>query len=440
MKRSLLPELIKWKKSEPHLPLLLRGARQVGKTHLVREFARQHFQDIVEINFEKETKFKACFDSLDPISILSSIALMKQQDIKAGKTLLFLDEIQACPQAIMALRYFKEEMPKLHVIGAGSLLEFAINSEAISMPVGRIQYIYLKPLSFTEYLQASGHQRYVDFLGHVTLDSKIPEANHNDLLRLVREYMVLGGMPMVVDSYIKNKDLLTCQRYQTLILDTYRDDFAKYASKANHVHLEKVFDKTPGLVGQQIKYSTIDPDTRSREIKSAIEKLNHAGIIYPCYSSLASGLPLHTFINERKFKLIFLDVGLVNRMTHLEVALLLKEDLFLLNRGSVAEQYVAQELLAYQDCYEKAQVFYWCRENKNSNAEVDFLLHFGSQILPIEVKSGSTGRLKSLQVFLSEKKCPLGVRISERPLEMNHNILSVPFYLISQLGRLIKGL
>lgn len=438
MKRMLMTELVQWKKAELHFPLLLRGARQVGKTYLVREFARQHFQGLVEINFEKETKFKACFDSLDPITILNSISLMKQQDIKPGETLLFLDEIQACPNALMALRYFKEEMPQLHVIGAGSLLEFAINSEAISMPVGRVQYIYLKPLSFTEYLEASGNQRYVDFIRNITLNCVVPEVNHHDLLRLVREYMIIGGMPMVVDSYIKNKDLLTCQRYQTLLLDTYRDDFGKYASKANHVYLERVFDKTPGLVGQQIKYSTIDPDTRSREIKSAIEKLNHAGIIFPCYSSSASGLPLHTFMNERKFKLIFLDVGLVNRITRLDIELLLNVDMMLLNRGGMAEQYVAQELLAYQDCYEKAALFYWSRETKNSNAEVDFLINVGSQIVPIEVKSGSTGRLKSLQMFLSEKQLPLGVRVSERPLEINNNILSIPFYMLSELKRLIQ--
>ncbi len=432
-----MSELVKWKVSEPHLPLLLRGARQVGKTHLVRELARQHFNNLVEINFEKESKYKACFDSFDPVSILNSIALMKQQDIKAGGTLLFLDEIQACPNAITALRYFKEEMPKLHVIGAGSLLEFAINSDAISMPVGRVQYIYLKPLSFKEYLNASGNHRYVDFISNITLASPVPEVIHNDLLRLVREYMVIGGMPMVVDSYIKNKELLTSQRYQTVILDTYRDDFAKYATKANHVHLEKVFDKAPGLVGQQIKYSTIDAETRSREIKSAIEKLNQAGIIFPCYSSMASGLPLHTYINERKFKLIFLDVGLVNRITRLEIELLLREDIMLLNRGSIAEQFVGQELLAYQDCYEKAEIFYWSREQKNSNAEIDYLINFGSRIIPIEVKSGTTGRLKSLQIFLNEKNCPLGVRISERPLIMNDKILSVPFYILSELKRLI---
>lgn len=439
MKRTLMSELIQWKKTDPHLPLLLRGARQVGKTYVVREFAREQFNGLVEINFEKEPQYKAFFNTFDPKNIINSISLMKQQDLKAGKTLLFLDEIQSCPNAIMALRYFKEDMPELHVIAAGSLLEFAINSESISMPVGRIQYLYLKPLSFTEFLLATGNQRYIDFLREITAESTIHETIHNDLMRLVKEYMVIGGMPMVVDAYIKTKELLTCQRYQTLILNTYRDDFAKYASKVKHVYLEKVFEKAPGLVGQQIKYNTIDPESRSREIKSAIEKLNHAGIVYPCYSSLASGLPLNTYINERRFKLIFLDVGLVNRITRLEIELLLQHDVLLLNRGSNAEQFVAQELMAYQDCYEKAQIFYWSREQKNSNAEVDYLINFGSQIVPIEVKSGSTGRLKSLHMFLEEKNCPLGVRISEKQLSMNQNVLSIPFYLISELKRLVQN-
>lgn len=438
MERELLTELNAWRTTEPHFPLLLRGARQVGKTYLVRQFAQKYFENFVEINFEKHAKFQACFESLDPINIVNAISLMKQQDIISGKTLLFFDEIQACPRAIMALRYFKEEIPELHVIGAGSLLEFAINNDDISIPVGRVQYIYLKPLSFREYLTVSNQGRYIEFLSQVTVNSKIPNVIHQELLKLVREYMVLGGMPMVIDSYLRNKQFRECQRYQTLILDTYRDDFGKYATKTNHKYLERVFERTPGLVGQTIKYSTIDHEMRSRDLKSAIKNLNHAGVISPVYATNASGLPLETFINEKKFKLLFLDVGLVKRISKLDIEVLLSKDLLLLNRGALAEQLVGQELLAYQDPYEKARIYFWIREKKRSEAEVDFILNFGSTIIPIEVKSGKTGRLKSLQLFIEEKQSPIGVRISEQPLSLNHKILSVPFYLISELERLVK--
>jgi len=438
MERALFTQLKNWQKKAVHLPILLRGARQVGKTYLVEHFGKTCFENTVSINFELSSEYMACFDTLKPKEIINKIEVLSKQTITAGKTLLFLDEIQACPNAIMSLRYFKEQQPQLHVIGAGSLLEFALSQKNMKMPVGRVQYLYLKQLSFTEYLQVTQHQKLLEFITQIEIGDDIPDAIHQTALKLVREYMILGGMPMVVDSYLTTESLAECQEYQTLLLRTYSDDFAKYAATARHKYLQQVYDRTPGLVGQQIKFVNISPDMDSRYLKAAIADLKKAAVIFPVYSTAASGLPLSTHINEKKFKLLFLDIGLMKRATKLDIDLLFAEDLMLLNRGAIAEQFVGQELLAYQYPFDEPQLYYWAREDKSSTAEVDYVLNFDSTIVPIEVKAGKTGSLKSLHLLMKEKKLSLGVRISSKKMHMFNNILSIPFYMVNQLGRLIS--
>jgi predicted AAA+ superfamily ATPase len=190
------------------MPLLLRGARQVGKSYIIEKFGKEEFESYVMLNFEQHPEYQQCFESLDPIKIINAIELITDRTIQAGKTLLFLDEIQECPKAIMALRYFKEQMPELHVIGAGSLLEFALNDEEFRMPVGRVEFMYLRPLSFGEYLLAKGHTKMKDYLKALHIGDVIEEAVHNRLLSLVREYLSLGGMPAVIAEYLASKKLL----------------------------------------------------------------------------------------------------------------------------------------------------------------------------------------------------------------------------------------
>lgn len=436
MKRSILRELIQWAQSSPRLPLLLRGARQVGKTFVVEQLANTSFKHYININFELEPEYCSCFSSLKPTDIISSIEAMKAQALIPGQTLLFLDEIQNCPQAIMALRYFKEQMPDLHVIGAGSLLEFALNDARFSMPVGRVQYLYIKPLSFQEFLQARGFELLLEKMRNCTLEQPLPLALHQQLLKLIREYFILGGMPAAVQTYLDTQNYLQSQRMQTVILSTYRNDFGKYAKLAQHKYVQQVFSKTPGLIGQQIKFSKIDAESRSRDLKQAIELLVQAGIVQPVLATAASGLSLSALVNEKKFKLLFLDMGLTTRSVGVGVNELLQAEIFLVNHGALAEQFVGQELLAYQDCYAEGKLFFWSREEKSSMAEVDYVTTINSTIVPIEVKAGSTGRLKSLQLMLTEKKLPLGVRISQLPLRLEGNVLSIPFYLIGELQRL----
>lgn len=438
MLRAIEKDLLNWKHRQTRLPLLLRGARQVGKTYIVEKLGNTHFDQLLSINFELQPELKTCFDTIEPQDILNNLSLITRKKLRPGKDLLFLDEIQDCPNAIRAMRYFKEKLPELHIIGAGSLLEFTLNDANFRMPVGRIESLYLKPLSFKEYLEALGYQDLSAYLENLTLKDTIPDVIHQQLIKLTREYMVLGGMPAVVKAYIETQDLYQCQMLQTSLLNTYRNDFGKYANKIEHKYLQHIFEKIPGFVAEQIKYSKIDADMRSREIKTALKMLEDASLIYPIYATTASGIPLISLINEKKFKLLFLDVGLMMRSSQLETELLFKEDLLLVHRGKLAEQFVGQELLASFSATEKAQIFFWAREKSSSIAEVDFITNVYSQIVPIEVKAGTTGTLKSLQLFMNEKQTPLGVRISQLPFSSDGKILSLPFYMVNELSRLVK--
>ncbi len=436
MKRDIEKDLLNWKMQKGHMPLLLRGARQVGKSYIIEKFGRENFENCVTINFEQYPEYKGCFNTLDPAKITSSLELLSKASIKPEKTLLFLDEIQECPQAITALRYFKEQMPTLHVIGAGSLLEFALNDADFRMPVGRIQFLFMRPMSFGEYLDASGHEKLRQYLATIHLTDVIEEVIHQKLLMLVREYIALGGMPAVIDEYLEKKSLLRCQEIQTAILTTFRNDFGKYASRSQYQHLQSIFTKAPGLIAQWFKYSKVDSDTPAQTLKNSLIKLRDAGLIILVHATSAAGLPFVTHMNEKKFKLLFLDIGLVKRACNLDLELLFKQELLLINQGALAEQFVGQELLAYTGKEEANNLFFWTREQKSSSAEVDYLIAVGSQIIPIEVKAGLIGTLRSLKIFLDERKIPFGVRISELSLSFSNQVLSIPFYLIEQLARL----
>jgi len=440
MRRDIEKELILWKAQKEKYPLIIRGARQVGKSYLVETFGKTHFQNNVIVNLEFQPQLKDCFKSLDPSEIINKLQLILGVQIKEDNTLLFLDEIQECPQAIMALRYFKEKMPKLPIIAAGSLLEFVMRSPDFKMPVGRVQFLYLEPMSFSEYLDAAGNQNLREFISDVKLTDSIDDVIHKKLLELLRIYIIVGGMPAALTEYLSSKDLMNCQRIQTALLQTYRSDFGKYAKISQHKYLQKVFDAAPRMAGQRIKYSNIDPDTRSRDLKNALNLLTLAGIVRPIYLTKASGLPLGAQINEQRFKINFLDVGLMQNSCGLQGRLSIEEDFMQINAGSVAEQFVGQELTAYSDRHQQVGLYFWAREKRGSMAEVDYVINIGSDIFPVEVKSGKEGRLKSLRMFIEEKKSRLGIRFSQDKLSYYDKILSIPLYMVEQLPRLAESL
>jgi predicted AAA+ superfamily ATPase len=331
-------------------------------------------------------------------------------------------------------------LAELHVIAAGSLLEFALAAEDFKMPVGRVQYLYLQPLSFIEFLEAYDKPLWVEAIRKASLTEPLPVALHETLLEQVRLYLSLGGMPAVVDQYLKLGAGEDSQRMQMSILETYRDDFAKYSTRAGQVHLQTVFSQLPNLVGEMTKYSKINPDVQSKFLKEAIHCLEMAGVVNRVYATKAGGIPLAGLLNFQKYKLFFLDVGLLAAQSGLSAELLLSKDLMTVNRGELVEQFVCQELLAVQPVYQQAACYCWVREKTGSMAEVDFVLQQGMQIVPLEVKAGKTGRLKSIQLMMEEKQLPLGIRVSPLPLEFDaeRKILSVPLYMVSEVERLIE--
>lgn len=441
MERSIDQELASWKDNPRRVPLLVRGGRQVGKTFAIEKFGRQHFEHCVTINFERERKFCPLFDdSLKPEVLLKSLQVLTQTAIKPGHTLLFFDEIQACPRAVMALRYFKEEMPELHVIGAGSLLEFTLKGEDFSFPVGRVEFRYMFPLTYKEFLLAAGDSLLIKELEQIDFNHPLPEPLHTHALARVREYFHVGGMPQSVLAFTQTHSPLEWKKVQQMILDTYQSDFGKYGSSAQQKYLQICFEKAPELVGCHFRYSKISPDFQSRELKTALDLLEHAGLIRYIQATHASGLPLQAGANDRKFKLIFLDIGLLQEFLHTDPELLRETNLTQINSGSLAEQFVGQELLGYGEPYRKTKLFFWEREKTGSEAEVDYLIQHKSTILPVEVKSGKGNRIRSMRQFMTEKKAPLGIRVSQAPLSLDKEILSLPLYLISELPRLLNSL
>lgn len=423
MKRDLINSLIQWKSAPYRKPLILRGARQVGKSWLVEEFSRE-FDSFVELNFERDRKIHSLFQGdLNIPHILERLSLYSQKKIETGKTLLFFDEIQECEDALKSLRYFKEKCPELHVIAAGSLIDFSIKT--IGLPVGRVQFLYLYPLSFGEFLSASGHQEIRDHLRSHPPESLL----HGRLLDILRTYLWLGGMPAVVKAWFDHKDPQICQRLQNEILIAYKQDFQKYARKKQIEHVTGVFESIPTQLGRKFKYSNVDREIRVYPLKQALQLLVQAGVATLCFHSSGQGQPLGAGKNEKKFKVFFFDVGLAQKILGLNLREWIVAPLEASHLGGIAEQFVAQEFAAYHTPDSPAELYYWHRESPKSNAEVDFLFLKEGQVVPVEVKSGVKGGLKSIRVFLeTHKNTSFGLKISSGIHEGTDRLREIPLY------------
>jgi hypothetical protein len=423
MQRDRLDDLKNWRHDHYRKPLILRGCRQVGKSWLIREFGKE-FDNFVEINFEKNKLVHQYFSAdLNIQTILEKLSIQSQTKIEPGKTLLFFDEVQLCEGALQSLRYFKEEMPELHIIAAGSLVDFALNKQGI--PVGRVQFMQLYPLSFSEYLTVMGYQELRDFL----LKGEHDPVIHQQLLEHIKNYMWLGGMPAVIDAWIKDKDPVICQRIQDEIIESYQIDFHKYAKAHETPHVSKVFETIPAMLGKKFIYSHIDKDSRIEAIKNALLLLEVAGIVKRCFHTSAQQPPLGAEYNDRKFKVFYFDIGIGQRLLGLDVRQWLLRPLKLANQGEMAEQLVAQEMIAYSNFHKIFQLYYWHREAKSSNAEVDFVVMKEGEIVPIEVKSAQKGSMRSLQMFLeSHPNSSYGVKISEGKFSKHNNLVEIPLY------------
>ncbi len=434
MKRLIDWHLGQWKKSSIRKPLLIRGARQVGKTHAVRRFG-QTFKNMVEINFEIAEDAKKIFErDLQPDRILQQLSLYADEDIIPGKTLLFFDEIQAAPKALIALRYFYEEIPDLHVIAAGSLLDFAI--EEVGIPVGRVASLYMYPMSFVEFLAATGHKRYIDAILSHDEKEEMPETVHSKLLDLVGQYFAIGGMPEAISVWIKTKNPKASFEIQHHIIDNYQMDFRKYAKKHQVKYLEQLYTQIPHLVGQQFQYKNVHGEYRKRELAPCMDLMEMASIIHRVYHSAAHGFPLGGEVNLEWFKVIFLDVALCQAILGFDLSRwFLEPGSEFINKGMIAESFIGQELLCYSQSFKKQRLHFWKKSKKNSKAEVDYLHQFEHQIIPIEVKSGPGGKLKSMRIFLdNHKNVPQGLRFSELNYSKYDGIISKPLYAVASIA------
>lgn len=425
MKRDRLKDLVTWR-SDPHRkPLLIRGCRQVGKSWLIREFGKQ-FDTFIEINFEKNKLIHPYFSTdLNIDTLLEKLAIYAQTKIVPGKTLLFFDEIQACEGALQSLRYFKEDKPEIHIIAAGSLLDFSLNKLGIA--VGRVQFMHLYPLSFGEYLTVLGREDFREFLFKQEND---PVISH-EVMEHLKNYMWLGGMPAVIDAWISNHDPLACQKLQDEIIESYQIDFHKYAKQHQIPHVTRVFEAIPLHIGKKFIYSHIDLHARVDAIKNATKLLETAGIAIPCHHSSAQSPPLGAMQDDKRFKLFYFDIGIAQRLLGLDIKQWLLNPIPLANQGDIAEQFVAQEILAYSEFHKQAKLYYWHREAKNSNAEVDFIILKNGEIIPVEVKSAKKGSMKSLHLFLeSHPNSTLGLKILSGSFAKHNMLVEIPLYAI----------
>lgn len=433
-KRIIDFHLDRWKGDPYRKPLLLRGARQVGKTYAVRRLGAS-FKSFVEVNFEQLREAASLFEKdLIPDKLLLSLSLLLKTPIIPGETLLFFDEVQEAPRAIIALRYFYEQMPELHIIAAGSLLEFAITK--VGVPVGRLEMLYMYPLSFIEFLVATENHLVAKVILNQPPGVPMEEIIHNKCLDLLGEYLSIGGMPEVVMRWTQTQDPTRALQVLQQIAATYRQDFEKYGRKTQIKYLELLLRQIPYVVGREFSYREIGSEYRKRELAPALELMERAGIIHRvCYTS-GQGIPIGADVDSDLFKVIFLDVALCQAILGADVSVWFLRPLEgFENRGEIAESFIGQELICYASPDIKGEVYFWKRKEKNSSAEVDYLLQRADLIVPIEVKSGHGGTLRSLHLFLETHSHSVqAIRLSSLNYSLVQKLDSRPLYAAATLA------
>ena len=432
--RNIDSELLSWRKDPDRKVLMLRGARQVGKSSSVRRLGKD-FPYFLEVNFEEDTETRSFFEkgSLTPQPICELLAIKYGTPIIPGKTLLFFDEIQACIPAISALRFFYEKMPDLHVIAAGSLLEFALE-EIPSFGVGRITSMFMYPFSFYEFLHALGEPLLVETIQKAHSKNPLHEVIHHKSVELFKRFLIVGGMPDAVAKYVKTNDLLQVQTVLNSLLVSLKNDFAKYKKRVPLTRLNEVFESVARQAEGKFVYEKAATQASNIQVKQALELLIMAGLVYPVTHTAANGIPLGAEANPKFQRMFLLDTGLFQRILGLEVSqLFVTGDFNTINRGAMAELFVGLELVKNSSCYNPSALYYWQREKNRGNAQVDFLTQRGEKIIPVEVKAGTQGAMQSLRWFMKEKGIEKGVRTSLENFTCYDNIEVYPMYAISNL-------
>ncbi|MCD6565306.1 MAG: ATP-binding protein [Bacteroidales bacterium] len=439
MKRILYKKLLLWKNSRNRKPLLLQGARQVGKTYLVDEFGHNEYSNFIYLNFEQDPDLKTLFtSSLNPQNIIKNISLYIGQKITSDDTLIFFDEIQVVQDVLTSLKYFYEQAPDYHIISAGSLLGVSVGKQS-SFPVGKVNFMTMYPMNFTEYLTAFGEELLAEKLMNTKTIEALPEILHEKLLNRLKMYLYLGGMPEVLQDYLDNEDIASAREIQIEILEAFKRDFSKYTEKSQAIKTSELWQSIPYQLAKEnkkFKYSDVRKKARATTFEQTIEWLKKAGLIHMVYQINAPKLPLSGYADYSKFKVYLLDTGLLGAMLNLSSDIIRKPtELFSEYKGAFIENFVATELVAS----EIRDLFYW---TSKSDAEVDFVLQSGNQIYPIEVKSGLSRNLKSIRSYAQKYKPKYIFRISSRNFIQDNDFINIPLYvafLMAKADRLTEN-
>jgi predicted AAA+ superfamily ATPase len=423
-----------WKNEFSRKPLLLRGPRQVGKSSAVRHLSLS-FEYFIEIDFEAQRDMHALFkSSLNPADICEQLSLLYSIPIFDGKTLLFFDEIQSCLSAMSSLRYFYEKRPNLHIIAAGSLLEFALQ-ELPSFGVGRIRSLFVHPFSFNEFLLACNQNLLTVSIKDASDTNPVPDLIHKKIIAQYKRFLAIGGMPEVVANYVVSGDMLSCMNIIDDLVISFQDDFAKYKRLMPATRIREAFDAAVLQMGGKFVYAKAALTSDPKQIKAAIELLILAGLIIPVTHTSSNGIPLGAEVDPKKRKMLIFDTGVFQRLLGLNIGeLMISESFEVVNKGALAELSVGLELTKISDHYRNEQLYYWQHESVSGNAEIDYVFQKEDKIIPIEVKSGLRGSMQSLHLFMKDKKIEEGIRFSLENFGKYKNIRTIPIYAVSVLG------
>ncbi len=433
MERKIMKELLKWKNDKNRKPLILRGARQVGKTYIIKQFGNENYEGVAYFNFDHDTELYSLFkNTKDPKRILEQLAFIYGKSIIPQKTLIVFDEIQECPDALNSLKYFEEEANEYHIISAGSLL--GIRLSHTSFPVGKVDFMDMYPMTFTEFLQADNCKNLVDYMESIVNIENIPDIFFERLKEKLKAYFIIGGMPEVVNSWINDKDMQKVNKLQENILRAYESDFSKHTSNTEANRISIVWNSIPSQISKENKkflYQVAKEGARAREYESALNWLRDANVIYKVYDVTKPSMPLVSYNDLSAFKIYVCDVGLLRRMTSLDSKIIVEDNkLFEEFKGALTENYIIQSLTS-----KGLNPYYYTFDNRY---EIDFLLQYENEIIPIEVKSSENVNNTSLKVYNERYNPKTRIRFSMRNLTKDDNLINIPLFMVEYLEKIIN--
>ena len=432
MYRKIMEKLIEWKNDKDRKPLILRGARQVGKTYIIKQFGEENYEGVAYFNFDHDTELYNMFENTkDPLRILEQLSFVYGKAIIPEKTLIIFDEIQECPNALNSLKYFEEEAKEYHIISAGSLL--GIRLSHTSFPVGKVNFLDMYPMTFTEFLEADGCKNLVDYMNSIKSIEKIPDIFFDKLSEKLKAYFIIGGMPEVVNSWVTNKDMEKVNKIQDDILKSYESDFSKHTSNIEANRISIIWNSIPSQISKENKkflYQVAKDGARAREYEGAVNWLKDANVVNKIYNVTKPSMPLISYNDLSSFKMYLNDVGLLRRKTDLDSKVVVEGNkLFQEFKGALTENYVLQTLITIG-----LNPYYYTFDNRY---EIDFIIQYKNEIIPIEVKSGESINNTSLKVYNEINKPKVRIRFSMKNLNKDDNLINIPLFMVEYLKKII---